>query len=268
MRKVIMVVLALSFSLISAAAFAQQEAGQIIGRVTDPNGALVANANVAVKSVGTGAERTVITGSDGTYLVPSLQPGLYDVTISAQGFAPSTQRVQITVGGKTSVDTQLSVQGVAATANVTVAAGGVEVNTTDQQLSTIVTGTQVRELPTLTRNPYDLVGISGNVSQGAGGRGAGGYAINGLRAASTSILLDGVENVDNFTATVGQQVPIDSVQEFRVITGNFGAEYGRASGGSNNFNICGHGLRRKFCLEGDFSADSHLHSLCVFGELS
>ena len=65
------------------------------------------------------------------------------------------------------------------------------------------------------------------------GRGAG-YAINGMRSASTSILLDGVENVDNFTATVGQAVPLDSVQEFRVITGDFSAEYGRASGGIVN----------------------------------
>ena len=87
-----------------------------------------------------------------------------------------------------------------------------------------------------TRNPYALVGTSGNVTEDAGVvrcRGAG-FAINGMRAASTSILLDGSENVDTFTAGVGQTIPLDSVQEFSVLTNNFTAEYGRASGGVVN----------------------------------
>ena len=235
--RVLLVLLALA--LTSVAVFAQQESGQLSGTVRDPNGALVSAATVTITSVGTSAERTATTGSDGTYIIPGLQPGLYDVKVSASGFTEVTKRVQITVGARTNLDAELAVQGVAATANVTVAAaGGVEVNTTDQQLSSVITNKQVRELPTLTRNPYALVGISANVnsegqSSGLAGRGTG-FAINGQRSASTSILLDGAENVDNFTATVGQAVPLDSVQEFRVITGNFSAEYGRASGGVVN----------------------------------
>jgi outer membrane receptor protein involved in Fe transport len=232
-------VVLLTLAVACGVAFAQQEAGQLVGKVVDPNGALVNNATVTVKSVDTSAERSTTTSSEGTYVMPGLQPGLYDVTIAATGFAPNTQRVQITVGAKTTLDFQLTVQGVAATANVTVAAqGGVEVNTTDQQLSDVISERQIKELPTLTRNPYNLVGISGNVnsenqSSGLFARGTG-YAINGQRSASTSILLDGAENVDNFTASVGQAVPLDSVKEFRVITGNFSAEYGRASGGIVN----------------------------------
>src|ERR1051325_5528021 len=91
----------------------------------------------------------------------------------------------------------------------------------------------------------------GNVSpgdegdpDGAAGRRGVGFSINGQRSSSTNILLDGVDNNDQFTATVGQSVPLDSVQEFQVITGNFSAEFGRSSGGvvnvatksgSNNF---------------------------------
>ncbi len=88
----------------------------------------------------------------------------------------------------------------------------------------------------LTRNPYDLVATSGNVSDGdAGQAGRGvGFAINGQRSAGTDILLDGGENVDLFTASVGQSVPLDSVAEFRISTSNFTAEYGRASGGVVN----------------------------------
>ncbi len=220
--------------MLSGAAMAQ-ETGQINGTITDPNDALVPSATVVVKSVGTGTERTAATGSEATYLVTNLQPGLYDVTVTAAGFAPTTQRAQVSVGGKLTLNITLSV-GATPTETVDVIAGGggVEVNTTDQQLSSVVTNTQIRELPTLTRNPYDLVGLSGNVAaENGGGRGTG-FAINGLRSASTSILLDGAENVDTFRATVGQSVPLDSVQEFRVITGNFSAEYGRASGGIVN----------------------------------
>ncbi len=97
-----------------------------------------------------------------------------------------------------------------------------------------MTAQQITDLPTLTRNPYDLVATSGNVAEDTNsGRGAG-YAINGQRSANTDILLDGGENVDLFTATVGQSVPLDSVQEFRVVTSNFTAEYGRAGGGVIN----------------------------------
>lgn len=87
------------------------------------------------------------------------------------------------------------------------------------------------------QNPYDLVSLSGNISDadpnGSTGRGVG-ASINGQRSSSTSILLDGVENVNTFVAGIGQQTPLDSVSEFRVITSNFSAENGRASGGIVN----------------------------------
>jgi hypothetical protein len=220
-------------AIVTGAAFAQGESGAINGRVTDPQDLVVPGATVTVKSVATGAERTTTTDDQGTYTIPSLQPGLYDVSVKSGQFAENTQRVRVTVGGNVSLETKLSTQAVAANVDIVAGQGGVEVNTTDQQLSDVVSQEQVRELPTLTRNPYDLVGIAGNVTPDVAARGTG-YAINGQRSASTSVLLDGAENTDNFTATIGQLVPLDSVQEFRVITGNFSAEYGRASGGIVN----------------------------------
>lgn len=235
--------LALIF-LFSVSVLAQNETGQIVGRVTDPNSAVVPGATVTIKSVSTGREITSTSNDDGVYTVTNLQPGLYDVTTKGGSFKPLTQRVQVTVGAKLSVETQLSLSEVTSNVDV-VANSGVEVNTQDQQLSNVVSQKQIVELPTVTRNPYDLVGLSGNVStdgsnkveQPAGisatSRGAG-YVINGQRAASTNILLDGGENVDTYVAAVGQQVPLDSVGEFRVVTGNFSAEYGRATGGIVN----------------------------------
>ncbi|MBA2340711.1 MAG: carboxypeptidase regulatory-like domain-containing protein [Pyrinomonadaceae bacterium] len=229
------------FVMCAGVALAQQETGQISGTVSDPNSALVAGATVTVKSVDTGAERTVTTGSDGNYIVTNLQPGVYEVTANASGFqATQGQRVQVTVGGRPTLDVQFGqVTSIPGETVEVVGSGGVEINTQDQQLSDVVSSNQVRNLPTVTRNPYDLVGISGNVSENSeGGQnttgGGAGFNINGLRAASTSILLDGAENVNNFSATIGQAIPLDAVQEFRVITSNFSAEYGRASGGIVN----------------------------------
>src|SRR2546430_10050710 len=227
--------LATFFLLVSCAVvgFGQAETGQIKGKVTDPNGAVVPNATVTVKSVATGAERTATADSDGVYIVTNLQPGLYDVTFQGGSFAAATQRVEITTGARVTLDQTLGLQAVSGTVNV-VAAGGVEVNTTSQELSNVVSSAQLRELPTITRNPYALVGISGNVNpDNASGRGTG-FSINGQRSASTNILLDGGENVDNFVAGVGQSIPLDAVGEFHVITSNFSAEYGRASGGIVN----------------------------------
>src|SRR4029079_19621838 len=95
---------------------------------------------------------------------------------------------------------------------------------------------EIKELPTLTRNPYLLVQLSGNVNPvepAMAGRGVG-MAINGQRPSGTNILLDGADNNDQFGAGIGQDVPLDAVQEFSVLTSNFSAEFGRASAGIVN----------------------------------
>jgi hypothetical protein len=244
LKKAVASLLAALF-LLPVAAFAQSETGQVTVKALDPSGAVIPGATVTVKSVERGSTSNATTNEDGTTIVTNLQPGLYDVTVSGAGFAAFTQRVQITVGARLTVEASMSAQAKGEQVTIIAGEGGVEVNTQTQQLSDTVSQKQITELPTLTRNPYNLVGISGNATdaEGTNARGAG-FSINGQRSASTNILLDGGENVDAFTATVGQNVPLDSVQEFQVITSNFSAEYGRASGGivnvatragSNNF---------------------------------
>ena len=98
----------LVFVLGTVGAFAQQETGQISGKVVDPNGAAVAKAAVTVKSVGTSAQRDTTTDDSGNYILTNLQPGLYDVTVKSSGFADRTQQAQVTVGGKLSLDITLS----------------------------------------------------------------------------------------------------------------------------------------------------------------
>lgn len=223
-------------ALASVGAFAQTETGTLSGTVTDPSGAVVSGANVTVTAVGTKAVRTAQSDANGRYVVTNLQPGVYDVSVENAGFAATKRQVQITVGSRVTMDAPLKVTADTTVVDV-IGSGGVQVETEKQELSEVVNAKQITELPTFNRNPYALVSISGNVSDG-GGVGAStrglGVNINGARSASTAITLDGADNVDNFTATLNQSVPLDSVQEFRIINSNFGAEYGRASGGVVN----------------------------------
>lgn len=219
--------------MFSIPATAQQEAGQINGVVKDQNDAAIPGATVTVRNVANNVTRTITTGDDGSYQVTNLQPGLYEVSSQKQGFQEAKESIQVTTGGRITLNLTAGVSNVTADVTIT-SGGGAEINTTDQQLSTTITGRQIQEIPLLDRNPYSLVTLSGNVSEAdPSGRGAG-VAINGQRAASTSILLDGAENSDTFGATIAQTTPLESVQEFQIITSNFSAEYGRASGGIVN----------------------------------
>jgi hypothetical protein len=225
----------------SSAAFAQVNTGQIAGTVTDPSGAVVPNATVTIKNLGTNAERTAHTSGNGSYLVVGLEPANYQVTVTSGNFQPYVAKLEVTVGGSVTLDAKLSVSGASTQVEVT-AEGGVAVNTQTQELSQVVDTQQLAQLPSLTRNPYDFVSLSGNVSNGdnttsnadsgqsLSTRGVG-YAINGQRESGTEVLLDGVENISVFGAGIGEQIPIDAVQEYNIITNNFAAEYGRASGG-------------------------------------
>jgi len=228
--------------------YGQVEAGSVSGTVKDLTGAVVAGATVTGKNLATGAERTVQSGENGQYNFTGLNPGTYEVTVASAGFAVFKGRVEVTVGGRATLDAQLSISNQATTVEV-VAEGGTEVNTQTQEISQVITQEQVQQLPSLTRNPYDFVAIAGNVSGGdrtssgnpqtSGGgqnntdRGVG-FSLNGQRSSGTEVLLDGVENTNIFDTTVALVIPQDAVQEFRVITNNFDAQYGRASGGVIN----------------------------------
>lgn len=227
--------------LLCSAAIGQVDRGQIAGTVTDDSGAVVPGATVTATNLASNSHRSVQSSGTGSYILVGLEPGTYQLSVSASQFKPFSANVEVTVGGHITLDAKLSVNGNVTEVQV-VAQGGATVNTQTQELSQVVDTRQLAQLPSLTRNPYDFVALSGNVSAGDNttdsfnsgqnltSRGVG-YAVNGQRQTGTEILLDGVENISVFSDMVGEQIPIDAVQEYNIVTNNFAAEYGRASGG-------------------------------------
>ena len=255
-------------SLLGVAAMAQRDTGTISGTITDPSGAVVSGATVTATSVSTGITRAATANPAGFYAIPGLKPDAYDVVVEAKGFRKVTRRVEVAVGSSNDVSEKLSLG--ATNEVVEVSGTAATINTENQTLSQVVTLQQLTDLPSSPiRDPYALVAMSGNVNEDCNStRGASfftgecGYAINGQRSSSTDILLDGGENVDTFTASVGQPVPLDSMQEFSVLTNNFTAEYGRAGGGvvsvvtksgTNSF----HGSAYEYNRISDLSANTY-----------
>ena len=247
LRKALFVV-----AFLSGVAFGQNEAGQINGRVTDPNGAVISGGIVQARSVESGIERLATTNGDGFFVITNLPPGIYEVTFQAQGFATRAQRVRVFVGSSVRLDTGLTVTPVTAEERVVEITSGGEVNTQSGQLSDPITVRQLRELPVITRDPYSLVTLSGNVTPfrinplGAFSTGLitpvvintapdQDFSIDGQSPAFNNTLIDGGENIVNFgLSTLGQRIPLDGVQGINVITNGFRPEYGRFGGGLIN----------------------------------
>jgi outer membrane receptor protein involved in Fe transport len=224
---------ALAIVVLIPALAAAQESGKITGTVTDQSGAVLPGVNVTLKSVERASTRSTVTNAQGEYVFAGLVPGQYEVTGELSGFSTKQTRTTVAVGSTVAVNIGMTV-GQQTEVVTVVGETAAAINTSTQDIATTVSEAQIRELPTLTRNPYDLVQLSGQAAFDQESQRGTGYSINGARSASTNILLDGSANNDDFDATVGLDVPLDSVQEFSVITSNFSAQYGRASGGVVN----------------------------------
>ncbi len=226
-------------ALLASTAWAQTETGRITGTVTDPQDRVVPGVAVTATSTSSGSVRSTVTDSDGKYVLANLQPATYDVKFELTGFKATTSRRIIQVGQAMNIDTKLEVGGM--TEMVSVTATAETINTANAEVATIVRESEIREMPNLERDPYSLVQLSGNAQDAPheellrnnAYRGVG-FNINGGRAAGTHVLLDGASNNFEFDTTVGQHVPLDAVQEFSVVTNNFSAQYGRATGGVVN----------------------------------
>ena len=226
--------LACAVLLICAAALAQTT-GAIRGDVRDPSGALVQGATLKATLSGTSTARTTVSGPDGSFEIPELPVGSYEVTAEASGFKKFVaQGVDVSIGHVAVLGISLEVGG--STQTVTVAASAIQVETTSTQLGAVMSETAVRELPLSTRDTYQLLQLQPGVQSqvGAdlfyGSDNAGVVSVNGGRGRSNNYMVNGGDGNDIFANGPAIQPSPDAIEEFRVITNTFDAEYGRNSG--------------------------------------
>ncbi len=220
---------------LAAAAFGQ--ATTISGTVTDPTGAAMPSITVTLSSLDTGAQREVKSDTEGRYNFAQVPPGLYRITAKAPGFADATvDKIEILVNQPATIEVQFQKLGETRT-SVQVEAQAIQVNTTDATLGNAITSQAITELPMYARNVAGLLALQpGVTSFGSFGQqnlDDRSGSVNGGRSDQSNITLDGADvNQQNnraaFTSVL--RVTPDSVEEFRVVTTNGGADTGRGSG--------------------------------------
>lgn len=238
----VLFLVALTFAF-SAHALAQQDLATLTGTISDATGAVVSGATVTIRSEAQAVERTATTSEEGTYTVPQLRPGVYTVVVAQTGFTEATaSEVQIGVGQNRTLDFTLTAGGGTEIVNVT---GGdaITIDTSSNRLGTNVTAREVLELPVNGRNVSQLY----NLAPGAQNSGTGNF--NNLRFNARSNQqnqqrLDGIEATAIFDASPGYitvqgsefrlQTSLENIQEFRVDSSNYPAEYGTGTGGQIN----------------------------------
>lgn len=234
------------FSAVFAAALfieAQTTAGRIVGSITDASGAAVPEASVTVTHIDTGATRTTSTDSAGNYVVPNLLVGSYEVAIEMKGFKKFVQRpIVLEVDQTARIDGRL--QTGAVTESITVTGGAPLVDTDKSDIGAVVENRTIVQLPLNGRNFIRLGSLMPGTTRGAPGNSVvrsrqEGEALtaNGQRAEFNNYMLDGSDNNSTITGIAVVVPSIDAIQEFKVQTSNYSAEFGRAAGAVVNVAI-------------------------------
>src|SRR5438477_4118088 len=239
-KHVLFVLLALLLVAVSSHA---QGLGSIAGRITDPEGASVANAKVTALQVGTGFSRTALSDTEGLFVIPSLQPATYSLSVEANGFNTSRESGIVLLADQTlTVNVGLKL---GMTSEVVVVSGNaLQVDTSTSTLKQVIEQQRLVEMPLEGRNaakltllvPGAVYSANGGADQGTTKTFPGAVTIsaNGARQDMVSYQLDGGNNVDEYT-NINQPFPFpDALQEFSVQTSNYSAEYGQNAGGVVN----------------------------------
>jgi len=217
-----------------------QDTGYISGTVTDKSGAAIAGADVVITSADGSLTRSTATNADGAYVVAALPGGTYNLAVTAKGFQKfSATRVVLEVAQKIRVDVQLTVGAINEVIEVT-GESVIQVETQSSELSGTVTGKQIDQLVLNGRNFTQLVnlvpGVVNQTGQDEGTVGIYGnvaFSMNGGRTEYNNWELDGGDNMDNGSnATLNVYPNPEAIAEFKVLTSNYGAQYGRNGSGT------------------------------------
>jgi|SRR5690348_1736998 len=224
---------------------AQTSTGSVRGYVKDSSGTALSGADLEAKNVANGVSRTTQSGSDGAYTFLGLVPGTYDITVRDIGHAPQLRRIAVAVGATMNVSFTLGAGAAVEVQAVTVTAAAVETRTSE--IATNVTPQQVQALPTPSRNFLDLAALAPGVSVtpdfvnlGANGTTPRTFSAGAQGPGEVNVFIDGASLKNDLTgggasgvagqdASRGNPFPRNAIQEYRVLTQNFKAEYQNAS---------------------------------------
>ena len=230
--------------MLAVASFGQTFRGAINGTVTDPSGAVVANAAVKATNVATDVAVSTVTTSDGQFSFQDMPLGTYKISVTASGFRPmAVDNVSVTAGGVYTLPVKLS-PGSAGTTVVEVSAAALTLDTTTATQSDTISDVAVQEIPLNGRDFSQLIAVS----PGYGGYSVGGFgSLNGTRANQMNWQVDGTDNNDfwhnipainqgGVSGIAGTVLPVDAIDEFSAQTQS-NAETGRNAGGTVNLTI-------------------------------
>jgi hypothetical protein len=227
--------------------FGQANTGAIVGTVRDASGAVMPGVSVTIRNEGTNSARTVVTSESGDYSAPLLPPGSYEVSAEIQGFNKAVFRnVQLQVNQTVRMDVGLALSSVQEEVSVTAAAPLLQTDTSS--MGQVVGQLQIASLPLNERNFVSFAYLAPGVQIDAENSlvSSQGLALsaNGARQISNNFLLNGIDNNDLVINQYSAIPPVEAIQEFKVQTGTYTAEFGRSSGaqinvvlksGANNF---------------------------------
>ncbi len=230
--------------LLAAPASAQFDAGAVLGTVRDSSGGVLPGVSVTLQSVETGISSVKVTDERGNFEFPTARIGTYTLRSELQGFTSrEVTGIKVDVGDRQRVDIELTVGAI--TEAVSVVGATPLLETDSSQRGQVITGEQTRALPLNGREYSQLALLTTGVRLSGFNNGSsttpreGSFNINGLRSTFNNFLIDGVDNNAYGTSNQGfsnqvMQPPPDAIGEFKVVTNNMSAEYGRAAGGTVN----------------------------------
>ncbi|MBL8179104.1 MAG: carboxypeptidase regulatory-like domain-containing protein, partial [Bryobacterales bacterium] len=234
--------LALLLAVLAPASFAQESRASIVGRVTDPTGAAVIGATVRASNTATNTAVSTQTNESGSYDIPYLISGVYNVTVEMSGFKKYVREsVQLRIGDRITLDIPLTLGDVADSVMVTADTPMLTAASADMGL--VMEQRRVQELPVVGGNPFYLTrltpGVLSNGGRSAGNAmdngGATGIIVNGTRSNSSEATVDGSPVMTNRNASFSP--PQDLVQEFKVNTATYDASIGHAAGAMTNVSM-------------------------------
>jgi hypothetical protein len=216
--------------IFAGVAIAQTTSATIVGRVVDPSRAPVGNASIRVRDVNTNEVRTAQSAAEGEYTISNLPPGTYEVRIEKPGFKEVRESdLQLQVAQTARLDVQLEVGAVSQ--SVEVVASVPLLNTESFSRGDVIAPKEITEMPLNGRDFNDLAFMVAGVQPAEQGGKGSPYVVNGARADASNVVIDGLNDQNPRDAGAQARPPLDSLQEFKVQTSGYSAEYGRLAGG-------------------------------------